>query len=421
MIFLQKIKYGSLILILILIFFSHINAQSDQQFYINATGQTDGNCSMVFEGKEITGIITNGRCLIPQDTSSEILGNSTSKPCDKDKLFCTRNISDIIFDALGIKISPDTKNQINNISKIAVAAGGISTAAVLASPLLLISYTPNLFFSSIFILFYVKKSKPWGLIYDEETFKPIPFAVISLKNFDTNAFIKDTVSDVNGRFTFTTDKGRYYLEIRAQGYNPILSNKNELDNSIYRGEIISIPKDGLGISVKVPMLKENTGLSFIKKVLSFFRYRLPSFFEHTILITIIFLFIQFFFLSTYLNAFMLIAYSIVYIYILRNKRKYYPSNGFVYDKVLGTAIQGAFVKMYNDKGDLSADLILTDAKGHFDLLANNGMYNLNIEYSSKAPVEFNNQPVANNQINVNYTTKLKMKVGMGDNNLGTNE
>ena len=431
---LQKL---SLLFFLLVLSCSVCFAQSDQQLQIRTTetqNAQSGDCSMNIDGNIITGVIENGICTIPQDAAITITPSPTPTPtpiqntsvvgiinnflgnkdCDSKIKNCDQNIIDIIFNFFGIKIPDSIRGSVNSFSSFIITLGTISSIAVITSPIFLLTYAPNLFFSSAFIIFYVKKSKPWGLIYDEETNQPIPFAVIRLLNATTNMFVKDTVSDMNGRFTFTAEKGKYFLEIRAIGYQTIMTRPTPLAGEIYSGEIINIPQDGLGISVKVPLVKEGVSLNFWQKVVRFFRYNLPKFFENILFITIIFLVVQFIFVSSLINLALLMFYLILYFYISKNKNKYYSSNGFVYDVENKLGLQGAFVKMLNDKGDLSADLILTDNKGHFDILADDGAYKLQIDYLTKAVTVFNDSSNVANPIPLSYTTKLKMKVGLSE-------
>ncbi len=101
----------------------------------------------------------------------------------------------------------------NNPISIPVSAGAIVVATYgLAYPKLIL-----LFFA---ILKNIGKRKEWGIIYDQDSFKPIPFVTIRLYD-DNESFIEETVTGFDGKFGFSVEKGKYGLEIRHSNYKPI--------------------------------------------------------------------------------------------------------------------------------------------------------------------------------------------------------
>lgn len=84
----------------------------------------------------------------------------------------------------------------------------------------LISASFGLSFGKAFPYAIWKRYKnPWGIIYDERTHKPIPFAVVRL--FQDGQLIQNIVSDTGGRYSFSVEYGNYTLEVDHSDYKKI--------------------------------------------------------------------------------------------------------------------------------------------------------------------------------------------------------
>lgn len=57
-----------------------------------------------------------------------------------------------------------------------------------------------------------------GVLIEQETSQPVPYATVVIKDNDTKAIIKGTTSDDAGKFTIAAPKSNFYLEISFMGY-----------------------------------------------------------------------------------------------------------------------------------------------------------------------------------------------------------
>ena len=65
-----------------------------------------------------------------------------------------------------------------------------------------------------------KRPKNWGIIYDEKTRKPIPFAVARIIETQYNKVLESRMTDARGRYNFLVGNNRYVVSIEKPGYEP---------------------------------------------------------------------------------------------------------------------------------------------------------------------------------------------------------
>lgn len=103
-----------------------------------------------------------------------------------------------------------------------------------------------------------KKEKPWGVVYDSVTKLPIDPAFVTLTTHDQRLpdIEEARVTDINGRFSFFVNPGRYMITVTKTNYVfPSKIIKNSSDGKfgkIYRGEIIDVEKPYI-FNLSIPM------------------------------------------------------------------------------------------------------------------------------------------------------------------------
>jgi hypothetical protein len=378
----------------------------------------NGQCKMYLNADTIYGTVTDGVCTIPDGSSPnsnlptiEVNNNGIATSCEFNnltKIFCNKDLADII----GLKVSAQVKDVV-----VATQLVGFTIfLSSLASPLFLGITSPHLFLSALFVIFGIRKKKPWGLVYDAKTFSPIVFAVVKLVDPITKKFVKDAVTDTNGRFSFLADKGNYYIQVKTLDHRDLPMLNKKLDSDIYSGEIIELQEDNANITVKIPIISRLGGITLWERFRQNIRSKLPRVIRRLVLILLILSIITFVVESSIVNLFPIIAYLTLYLFILRNKQVYSNSYGYIYKILSNNPVSHAFVKLYNPLTKaLATDLVLTDEKGRFVLLADKGKYELMIEATdgvSIKEVEGDASLLSANTMNVDYGTKFRVQVGV---------
>ncbi|HEX9804886.1 MAG TPA: Ig-like domain-containing protein, partial [Candidatus Dojkabacteria bacterium] len=108
-----------------------------------------------------------------------------------------------------------------------------------------------------------KKKKYYGIIYDGSNYNPIPFAVITVK-LSSNQIIEQTVTDLEGRYSLTLDKGEFIVEAKSAGFN---SEKKRVE--IEEGRLVQdfvLSKTGERINPIRKSFIENRG-SFVNNLI----------------------------------------------------------------------------------------------------------------------------------------------------------
>lgn len=100
-------------------------------------------------------------------------------------------------------------------------SGALVTGLVLGLnllPLLSVANAPGLLLNITSFYLGRKHRRPWGVIIDARTSKPIPFATCRLHVSGTTTVVTQTVSDTEGRYGFVITPGKYRLDVSQAGY-----------------------------------------------------------------------------------------------------------------------------------------------------------------------------------------------------------
>lgn len=415
----RKILYSALFFLSI-IFFPKIIFAADlpQQIYVK-TDETkvigSGTCTLKTGKASVDGIITDGVCALPSDAidASAAANNLSTNNCDAMNSNCVESLSDVVSNITGINVPTEVKTVAQTIQ----AAGTAFSIATLVPPLILILSSPQLYFSSFLLLFGNRKTKSWGFVYDSITKAPIPFATVKLYSSLTDEFIKDTVTDIGGHFSFLINRGKYYMQIKASGYKVVNKRAGKLTSDIYSGETIQITEDGVNVSLRVPVDALNSKISIFRKTITFLTRNFPKIIKPLLLFSFVFSLISLYLQTSILNLVVAVVYFLLYIFAATKKKNYTRSGGRVYDIATGHGIPLAFVRLYDPKTeDMAADLVLSDSNGRFELIADKGKYILEIElpgYSIKKTR--NAKIISSNRMKVNYNDRVNIDIGVMEN------
>ncbi len=168
------------------------------------------------------------------------------------------------------------QSKIKSISSTAAqpmagAAAAAVAAALIISPLLSLAFNfpwRDLFyflFNSLLELLGIRKrSRPWGIVYDSLSKKPLGGAVVKVIEADSGRIKEMRVTDNQGRFGFLVGKGRYHLTVAKGGYL-FPSQKINLDDKgsdgyfaqVYLGGSFALKEGFLGKNIPLDLKDES--------------------------------------------------------------------------------------------------------------------------------------------------------------------
>jgi len=154
--------------------------------------------------------------------------------------------------------------NVEQATKSIIAPSVVGASAVAVLPSLWTSVIPLLRFLFLqpILLFWRRKRKKWGVVYDALTKLPIDLATVRLLDANTKKIIQSRVTDIKGRFLFIVDSGEYILQITKNGFafpTTLLANKKTdgefLD--VYHGELIKVTAENTVVTPSIPMEPSN--------------------------------------------------------------------------------------------------------------------------------------------------------------------
>jgi len=242
---------------------------------------------------------------------------------------------------------------------------GISIGLITFSAAPIMFSVPRLYLYGILWIIPRKKQKTWGLIYDQVLKKPIAFAVARIYDKNGN-MIKQTVSDLNGRYGFIIDPGNYRLEVEHSDYRKYVEQIDIVTEQKFAQDISLLRTQGQlkpkwewrrwlgGLNLILAML--GLSLSLIALVLSFNAF----------------------------NLVIVILYLLQISVILTITRK--KSWGVLQD-IYGNPITGGFLRILDPKEGRQLDVCISDDKGRFEFILEKGDYLLIADHEGRGMQE----------------------------------
>jgi len=242
-----------------------------------------------------------------------------------------------------------------------------------------------------------KKSKPWGVVYDAVTKRPLDpaYVVVTKTSVDNKTGligspqeVADAITDLDGRYGFLLPKGIYRMTANKTHYSfPSITisgrKKDELYNDLYFGEEIQT-KEGEIISKNIPL--DPIGFDwneFIKNKKGLFRLftrreKIKNYIFNTLyIIGFISASVAFLVTPNLFNTVMLSSY--IFLLGLRFFFKYRHRAISISDTRTGEPISFAIVRFFLPDLNQEVRAVVSDERGRFYALVSPGKYYVTIE------------------------------------------
>jgi hypothetical protein len=207
-----------------------------------------------------------------------------------------------------------------------------------------------------------KKKKYYGIIYDGSNYNPIPFAVITVK-LSSNQIIEQTVTDLEGRYSLTLDKGEFIVEAKSAGFN---SEKKRVE--IEEGRLVQdfvLSKTGERINPIRKSFIENRG-SFVNNLI-----RINLLFMIVGAIYSLYAYIN---TPSIYNAFVLGLYSLFILFLTFSTfRVISRKKGKVVDSQSKDGLSNAIIRLM-DRYKNPVDIAVSGANGNISFTVKAGRY-----------------------------------------------
>jgi hypothetical protein len=261
---------------------------------------------------------------------------------------------------------------------LAVAAGAsVVTLAVAFDFLPFLQY----FFTAPVLLFWRRKRKSYGVVYNAIAKTPVDLAVVRLYQVSDEdeaagrigRLVKSRVTDKGGRYFFLVSPGKYRLVATKVGYQfPTEYLKGDtIDGKyldVYHGEPIVVGSSGAVLTANVPMDPSQSD-KFRAPSAVMFQKRL-RFVQHVVAGTG--LIAAAIFAIVRPNAFtisMIGIQVVMYLLVRRLAKPRRPiSWGIVYDKMTGRPIAQAVARIFEPKYNKVLETQVTDSRGRYAFL-----------------------------------------------------
>jgi hypothetical protein len=273
-------------------------------------------------------------------------------------------------------------------ASIANPVVGVTAAAVLAAFVLnpLLSLLFNFPFRDVFYFLFSsfleflgirKRRRPWGVVYESLSKKPIAGAVVKIIEADSLRVKETRITDNEGRFGFLVEKGIYNLTVIKNGFffpsQKINLNAKGSDGyypKVYLGGNIKVKEGFLGLNVPLDMLAEKQiqgRLLFLRFIRFFERIRLPILIIGTILALI-----NFYLFRSVVDFIIILVYLFLWALEIWNLRRIKPY-GQVKDKEK-KPLDLVILRFFRAENSKLVVTCISDSHGRFYTLLPEGKY-----------------------------------------------
>ena len=240
----------------------------------------------------------------------------------------------------------------------------------------------------ILSLFGLRKRKPWGVVYDSVTKKPLDPAYVMLKDANGKE-VATSITDLDGRFGFLVEPGTYTIEAHKTHYifpSARLkdSSRDEIYTDLYFGQQFSVTENNQVIAKNIPMdpegfdwneyAKKQVKLNKFYRIRDFWIYRASSIFFHFGFFASTLAYVA---LISGFNTAVILVYLILML-LLRTIFKVRP-HGSIVRKGTKNGVSFAIIRIMS--AELHAEIAhkVSDEVGHYYALVPNGKYYADIE------------------------------------------
>lgn len=263
----------------------------------------------------------------------------------------------------------DNTNRVGAVLAVAGTIATISTLmAVYLAELGQIFQTFETFKFWLLYILGLRKKKPWGIVYNKYLAKPIPQVVVEV--FDTEyKKLRDTqLTDKDGRFMFTLDKGEYFLKFKKEGFEsfqtqfikvedasqPVFLNIEIIPERFYDLASSAVGKSKRFLAkLRDLLVKINPFILLGGTILTIYNIAIdPSSYNYFIL-------------------FVYIVFDCIQLYYLIHLSR---SFGIITDSTSGQPLDLAVVRLFDHQRQLLLFSKTSDKYGRFSFLVNKGEY-----------------------------------------------
>jgi hypothetical protein len=407
---------------------TYTGSANDYTFVLNPPSDLPTNTYSVLEvtaednaGNEVVSYVVFNIGTVLDPGECEPTNGGVTSPGNNDGSNCygedisTGDATDVIIKLLtgkgNVDIFKGTIFENTVVDKIAnemgfSGTGAAFTAALLGFnllPFIALLNAPSLLLNALGLIFARSKSKPWGIIYDYETNKPIAFAICRLYVSGTSSLVTQTVSDLQGRYGFIIAPGAYRLEVSQSGYavhkEEIAINKGE---AAYINDIKLMP-----INLQGDSYASRLGMLW-RSIKDFYRKISPILFIVGFTLATISLLVS----LHPLNVLVFLIYVFAAILMAVANAREASRFAAVIDAETGLRVPYAIVKVFDTKSWELVDTQSTNYNGRFDFWVENGDYALLVAKKGyKFPSTANTLPLTESK----YNSMLKVNLRKGNN------
>jgi len=255
------------------------------------------------------------------------------------------------------------------------------------------------------------RRKPWGIVYDAKTKRPLDPVYVTLYS-QIHEELESVITDMEGRYGFKVRKGTYYVVPKKTHYifpSSLMRGRDSDDvyDSLYFGDPILVENDNQLITKNIPMdpIAEDWNEQE-KKRMGATRRHLAHIFSKVLNL----LFWVGFALTAYnvflhpikWNIIMFVIYIVLFI-ISELGMPPKTSMGAVFEKMTESPIASALVRIYSATTGIEVGRKVTDENGYYYALVKDGIYQVTVQ---KQQADGNHGPV------VHQSAPIEVKKGV---------
>jgi hypothetical protein len=246
-------------------------------------------------------------------------------------------------------------------------------------------------------------NKPWGVVLDIVTKKPVRFAVCRLYKSGTLFLVAQDVSDTEGRYGFIAQEGEYRLEITKGRFTKFI--KEITIDQYDRSFVIDVLLHPIHSGTKKEEQGSRGRLRYYRQLL---KKIAPYIHFGGFILSILSIFVY----PNIFNFFIFLCYLITYILIIYSNLRQPVKTSIVVDSSNDLLVPNALVKIYNQETHQLVDLMVTNDRGEFEFFGEPGEYAIYIYargYNFPSVIQVNHDKISDKL--------LKVKLQRGDNEL----
>ncbi len=292
---------------------------------------------------------------------------------------------------------------------VAAAANVIFTTLLIFNLLSFINFlvAPNTLLEVVGLLFGKRTLKTWGVVYDAQTKRPVPFAVVRLYVASTLTAVDTKVTDLEGRYGFIVPAGKYRVEVNHTEYKQTI---NDVD--------LGQDPDRINFDIRVVPLNNDLADESVgwlrqgwKKWRSLTKKLSPYLFTAGFMSAIFSVTVA----GTIVNLLIFVLYLVLLFLSIPAIFPRQPKSSMIIDSSTDLRVPSAVVKIFDLSSWELIDSQLTSSAGLFDFWGMPGEYGLLVAARGYRFPSTKNADLP--KVNRKYDSVLKVKFKKGNNHL----